>query len=77
LLLILVCIFICLFISTLSRKWISFLIILLFLGGIMVLFVYICTLISRMKTSIQNLGNLVSIRILVTFILRSLFIINY
>ena len=42
-----------------------------------VLFVYICTLISRIKTSVQNLGNRVRIRILVTLILRSLFIINY
>ena len=75
--LILICVFICLFISTLSSKWISFLIILLFLGGMIVLFVYICTLISRIKTSVQNLGNRVRVRILVTLILRSLFIINY
>ena len=55
----------------------SFLIILLFLGGIIVLFVYVCTLISRIKTSVQNLGNIVSMSILITFMLRSLFIINY
>ena len=36
-------------VSIQSSKWISFLIILLFLGGIIVLFVYICTLISRIK----------------------------
>jgi len=36
-------------VSIQSSKWISFLIILLFLGGIIVLFVYICTLISSIK----------------------------
>lgn len=43
-----------LFIFFLSSKWLSFLIVLLFLGGIMVLFVYICTLISRMKIAITD-----------------------
>ena len=42
------------YISLLSSKWIRYIIILLFLGGIIVLFVYICTLISRLKRFIKN-----------------------
>jgi len=40
-------------ISCLTRKWIRYLIILLFLGGIIVLFVYICTLISNIKRFVK------------------------
>lgn len=42
------------FISFISSKWISYLVILLFLGGIIVLFVYICTLISKIKVLIKT-----------------------
>merc|ERR1712077_21141 len=43
-----------LFIFLLSSKWLSFLIVLLFLGGMIVLFVYICTLISTIKIVITD-----------------------
>ena len=49
LVLILISILVRIYISIQSSKWMSFLVILLFLGGIIVLFVYICTLISRIK----------------------------
>lgn len=52
--LILVSWFIAVYISTLRRKWIFYLIILLFLGGIIVLFVCICTLISNFKNYIKH-----------------------
>lgn len=44
-----------LLVSTFSRKWLRFLVILIFLGGIIVLFVYIRTLINRIKM-IDNLS---------------------
>lgn len=40
--------------SIIASKWVSFLIILLFLGGMIVLFVYICTLITKIKVLIRN-----------------------
>jgi len=43
-----------LYISILARKWMRFLVILIFLGGIIVLFVYICTLISTIKMFVDN-----------------------
>jgi len=43
-----------LLLSTISSKWISFILMLLFLGGIIVLFVYICTLITKMKVLLNN-----------------------
>jgi hypothetical protein len=52
------------------------LIILLFLGGMMVLFVYICTLISRIKIFLKNLY-LKSIFILSGGVLLSVILINY
>jgi hypothetical protein len=55
LVLVIISVFLRLLVSALSSKWIRFLIILLFLGGIMVLFVYICRLISRIKIFIKNL----------------------
>ena len=57
------------YISTLSRKWISYLIVLLFLGGIIVLFVYVCTLISNFKNSIKGSPNwfILSIFFSITF----------
>ena len=42
------------FLSLVSSKWVSFLLILLFLGGIIVLFVYICTLITKIKVIVRN-----------------------
>jgi len=48
-LLVITSIFISLLVSTFSRKWLRFLVILIFLGGIIVLFVYIRTLINRIK----------------------------
>ena len=42
------------YISFITRKWIRFLVILLFLGGIIVLFVYVCTLISSLKIFLKN-----------------------
>ena len=55
--LILISILIRLLIRHLIRKWIRFLVILLFLGGIIVLFVYISTLISRIKRFLNNSYN--------------------
>lgn len=46
-------------ISSLTGKWIRYLIILLFLGGIMVLFVYICTLISNVKRFIKSYSQII------------------
>ena len=43
------------FISFISSKWMSYLVLLLFLGGMIVLFVYICTLISKIKVLIKTL----------------------
>merc|ERR1712198_349919 len=40
--------------SLVSSKWVSFLLMLLFLGGIIVLFVYICTLITKIKVIVRN-----------------------
>ena len=65
-----------LLISALIRKWIRFLVILLFLGGIIVLFIYICRLISRMKIFIKNLY-LNRILILLGVFFSRLFLINY
>ena len=42
------------FLSLVSSKWVSFLLMLLFLGGIIVLFVYICTLITKIKVIVRN-----------------------
>merc|ERR1712244_135363 len=42
------------FISFISSKWMSYLVLLLFLGGMIVLFVYICTLITKIKVLIRN-----------------------
>ena len=56
-LLILISILIRLIISTLTSKWISYLIILLFLGGMIVLFVYICSLITGIKTFLKRSYN--------------------
>ena len=57
-----------LLISHFIRKWIRFLVILLFLGGIIVLFVYISTLISRIKRFLRNSFN----NLILTFFLRLL-----
>ena len=59
------------YVSILRRKWISYLIILLFLGGIIVLFVYICTLISRLKNYIKNSYNWVIASVFLVFVLRN------
>ena len=56
-LLIFISILISLLISSLTRKWIRYLIILLFLGGIIVLFVYICSLITTIKNFLKNSYN--------------------
>jgi len=74
LMLIFISVLIRLYVAILRRKWITYLIVLLFLGGIIVLFVYVCTLISRMKTSIK-----LSYRwpmLIVIFIIRNLFYLN-
>lgn len=65
-----------LLISALISKWVRFLVILLFLGGIMVLFVYICRLISRMKIFIKNLY-IKKMLILLGVFLPRLILINY
>lgn len=52
--LIFIAIIIRLFISLLTSKWIRYLIILIFLGGIIILFIYICTLISNVKSFVTN-----------------------
>lgn len=52
--LIVVSVMVRLYISILARKWMRFLVILIFLGGIIVLFVYICTLISTIKMFVDN-----------------------
>ena len=70
--LILISCFMAIYISTLSRKWISYLIVLLFLGGIIVLFVYICTLISNFKNSIKNSPYWLILRVLLAIIFRAL-----
>lgn len=57
-LLIFISILISLLISSLTRKWIRYLIILLFLGGMIVLFVYICSLITRIKNFVKNSYNI-------------------
>ena len=51
-------------------------IVLLFLGGIIVLFVYICTLISNLKNSIKNSYNWLFIKFIVIFRLRNLIYLN-
>ena len=51
-----------LLLSSISSKWISFILIMLFLGGMMVLFVYICTLITKIKVLLNN-----SVKIYVSF----------
>ena len=43
----------------------------LFLGGIIVLFVYICTLISRLKNYIKNSYNWVIVSVFLVFVLRN------
>ena len=73
LILIIISIFIRLYIAILRRKWISYLIILLFLGGIIVLFVYICTLVSSFKTFIRNF----SLIIIIFRSIRAIFIIVF
>ena len=60
------------YISTLRRKWISYLIILLFLGGIIVLFVYICTLISNFKNSTKGSPYWLILGIFSAILLRTL-----
>ena len=73
LILIIISIFIRLYIAILRRKWISYLIILLFLGGIIVLFVYICTLVSSFKTFIR----IFSLIIIIFRSIRAIFIIVF
>ena len=76
LILIFISIIIRLYVSLLRRKWITYLIVLLFLGGIIVLFVYICTLISSLKTSVKTSYNWVILRFTFIFLLRNLFYFN-
>ena len=70
--LILISCFMAIYISTLRRKWISYLIVLLFLGGIMVLFVYICTLISNFKNSVKGSPYWLILGVLMAIVLRTL-----
>merc|ERR1712045_960007 len=70
--LILISCFMAIYISTLRRKWISYLIVLLFLGGIMVLFVYICTLISNFKNSVKGSPYWLILGVLTAIALRTL-----
>ena len=74
--LIFISILIRLYVSLLRRKWIRYLIVLLFLGGIIVLFVYVCTLISSLKNSVKTSYNWVIARAGLTFLFRNLFYFN-
>ena len=60
--------------AILSRKWIIYLIVLLFLGGIIVLFVYITTLITRFKSMVKFPS---SVSFLIIFFLWVVIIINF
>lgn len=60
--------------AILSRKWITYLIVLLFLGGIIVLFVYITTLITRFKSMVKFPS---SVSFLIIFFLWVVIIINF
>jgi len=65
------------FISLLARKWMSYLVILLFLGGIIILFIYICTLISNLKRFVKNSYDFIFFPIIVSFILRNIVYFQY
>ena len=66
-----------LFLSLLVRKWISYLIILIFLGGIIILFTYVCTLISNLKSFVKNYYDYILIRIRLSFIFGSIIYAQY
>jgi len=66
-----------LLISLLTSKWIRYLIILIFLGGIIILFIYVCTLISNLKSFVKNLYDYTLIFIGVSFIVTGVFYSQY
>lgn len=75
--LIIISILIRLIISMLTRKWIRYLIILLFLGGIIVLFVYICTLISNLKRFVKNYSRIIFFLFIPSVLLRLFIFFQY
>lgn len=62
--------------SVLRSKWITYLIILLFLGGIIVLFVYVCTLISSVKTVVKGFFRTINIGFILLIFLRNFLYFN-
>ena len=66
-----------LLIAELARKWMSYLIVLLFLGGIIILFIYISALISNLKIFLKNYFGHLFFSLIIFIIISRIFYFQY